>query len=201
MASELRIFLKRVEDSMSYLMGFQGDQLIGAAFKAYPDPSNEIHEKLGRGESPLRAASEMLRIMLVAEIEKLPADQRELLAAYLVSTGEAPPSTFAKVCRMYCDKIYIARDDKRLDEQWCLDCVDDVFAAATGFSSEDGSNDSVRRALEKAPQPPPSRDAEQHRTELDAGTDRVRPPESQSDSLEVHKSQNDCIKAKLAHDG
>ncbi len=185
MASKLRIFLKRVEDSMSYLMGFQGDHLIRAAYKAYPDPSNEIHERLGRGESPLRAASEMLRTMLVAEIEKLPADQRKLLAAYLVSTGEAPPSTFAKVCRMYCDKIYLARDDKRLDEQWCLDCVDDVLAAATDFSSEDRSSDSVRRALEKAPQPPLSRDAEQHRTELDAGTDRVRPPES--DSLEHFK--------------
>jgi hypothetical protein len=148
--SKLRVFIRRVEDSMSYLMGFQGDHLIGTAFKAYPDPSDEMHQKSEHGESPLQTASEMLRIMFVAEIEKLPTDQRELLAAYLVSTGEAPPSTFAKVCRTYCDRIYIAKDAKQLNEQWCLDCVDDVFFAAEGgLFSEKRSNDRVRRALGK----------------------------------------------------
>jgi hypothetical protein len=121
---------------MSYLMGFQGDHLISAARKACPDLANEIHERSERGDSPLRVASEMLRTMFVAAIEKLSADQRELLAAYLVSPGEAPPSTFAKVCRIYCAQIYIAKGAK-LDEQWCLDCVHDVFFAAKGLSAEE----------------------------------------------------------------
>jgi hypothetical protein len=39
------------------------------------------------------------------------------------------------------------------------------------LSAEERSNDRKQRALlGKAPQPPPSKDAEQHRTELDAGT-------------------------------
>jgi len=138
--SKLRIFIRRVEDSMSYLMGFQGDHLIGAACKVCPDPSNEFHERSKRGESPIRVASEMLRIMFVAEIEKLPADERELLAAYLASTGGVPSSTFAEVCRIYCAQIYIAKGAK-LDEQWCLDCVHDVFFAAQGLSAEERSND------------------------------------------------------------
>src|SRR5713226_477636 len=167
--AKLRMFLKRVEDSMSYLMGFQGDHLIRAACKACPDLANEIHERSERGDSALRVASEMLRTMFVAEIETLRADQRELLAAYLVSPGEAPPSTFAKVCKMYCAQIYIAKGAK-LDEQWCLDCVHDVFFAAKGLSAEERSNDRMQQALGKAPQPPPSKDAEQRRTELDAGT-------------------------------
>jgi hypothetical protein len=79
----------------------------------------------------------------------LPADQRELLAAYLVSPGEVPPSTFAKVCRMYCGQIYVAKDAKQLDEQWCVDCVHDVFFAAKGLSVEERSNDRMRRALDK----------------------------------------------------
>jgi hypothetical protein len=145
-ASKLRIFLKRVEDSMSYLMGFQGDHLIRAAYKAYPDPSNEIHERSERGESPLRVASELLQRVFVAKIEKLPADQRELLATYLVSPGEAPPSTFAKVCRMYCVQIYSAKHAKQLDEEWCHDCVHDVFFAAKGLSAEERSNDRGLRA-------------------------------------------------------
>ena len=149
MASKLRIFLKRVEDSMSYLMGFQGDHLIRAACKACPDLANEIHERSERDDSPLRVASDMLRVMFVAEIEKLPADQRELLAAYLVSPGEVPPSTFAKVCRTYCGQIYVAKDAKQLDEQWCVDCVHDVFFAAKGLSVEERSNDRMRRALDK----------------------------------------------------
>ncbi len=146
-ASKLGIFIKRVEDSMSYLMGFQGDHLIRAAYKVYPDPSNEIHERSERGESPIRVASEMLRTMFVADIEKLPADQRESLGAYLASPGKAPPSTFAKVCRMYCAQIYIAKDAKQLDEQWCLDCVHDVFFAAQGLSAEERRNDRMRRPL------------------------------------------------------
>jgi hypothetical protein len=93
--AKLRVFLGRVEDSMSYLMAFQGDHLIDAACKACPDLANEIHEGSERGDSPLRLASELLRIMFVAEIEKLPADQRELLATYLAFPREAPPSTFA----------------------------------------------------------------------------------------------------------
>ena len=108
--AKLRVFLRRVEDSMSYLMAFQGDHLIDAACKACPDLANEIHEGSERGDSPLRLASELLRIMFVAEIEKLPADQRELLATYLVSPREAPPSTFAKFCRIYCGQIYTAKD-------------------------------------------------------------------------------------------
>ena len=144
--SKLWIFLGRVEHSMSYLMGFKGDHLIGAARKACPDLANEIHERSERGDSALRVASEMLRTMFVAEIEKLPADQRELLAAYLVSPGEVPPSTFAKVCKMYCAQIYIAKGAK-LDEQWCLDCVHDVFFAAKGLSVEERRNDRMRRAL------------------------------------------------------
>jgi peptidoglycan hydrolase-like protein with peptidoglycan-binding domain len=162
--SQLRIFLGRVEHSMGYLMNFQGDHLIGAAYKAYPDPSNEIRKRSQRGDSPLRVASEMLRIMFVAEIENVPADRRELLAAYLVSTAEAPPFAFAKICRMYCAQIYIAKHAKQLDEQWCLDCMQDVFFAAKGLSVEERSNDRARRALQKAPQAPPSRDGEQHRT-------------------------------------
>jgi peptidoglycan hydrolase-like protein with peptidoglycan-binding domain len=162
--SQLRIFLGRVEHSMCYLMNFQGDHLIGAAYKAYPDPSNEIRKRSQRGDSPLRVASEMLRIMFVAEIENVPADRRELLAAYLVSTAEAPPFAFAKICRMYCAQIYIAKHAKQLDEQWCLDCMQDVFFAAKGLSVEERSNDRARRALQKAPQAPPSRDGEQHRT-------------------------------------
>jgi peptidoglycan hydrolase-like protein with peptidoglycan-binding domain len=94
----------------------------------------------------------------------VPADRRELLAAYLVSTAEAPPSAFAKICRMYCAQIYIAKHAKQLDEQWCLDCMQDVFFAAKGLSVEERSNDRARRALQKAPQAPPSRDGEQHRT-------------------------------------
>ena len=164
MISQLRIFLGRVEHSMSYLMNFQGDHLIGAAYKAYPDPSDEIRKRSQRGDSPLRVASEMLRIMFVAEIENMPADRRELLAAYLVSTAEAPPFAFAKICRMYCAQIYIAKHAKQLDEQWCLDCMQDVFFAAKGLSVEERSNDRARRALQKAPQAPPSRDGEQHRT-------------------------------------
>ena len=147
--SKLRSFPRRVEDSMSYLMGFQGDHLIGAAFKADPDPSNEVYVRSERGESPLRAASEMLRIMFVAEIEKLPADQRALLATYLASSGEAPPSTFAKICRIYCSQIYIAKDDRRLDKQWCLDCVHDVFFTAKGLSAEERSDDRMRQSLER----------------------------------------------------
>ena len=147
--AKLRMFLKRVEDSMSYLMGFQGDHLIRAACKACPDLANEIHERSERDDSPLRVASDMLRVMFVAEIEKLPADQRELLAAYLVSPGEVPPSTFAKVCRTYCGQIYVAKDAKQLDEQWCVDCVHDVFFAAKGLSAEERSNDRMRRALDK----------------------------------------------------
>jgi hypothetical protein len=147
--AKLRMFLKRVEDSMSYLMGFQGDHLIRAACKACPDLANEIHERSEGDDSPLRVASDMLRVMFVAEIEKLPADQRELLAAYLVSPGEVPPSTFAKVCRMYCGQIYVAKDAKQLDEQWCVDCVHDVFFAAKGLSVEERSNDRMRRALDK----------------------------------------------------
>jgi hypothetical protein len=139
--SKLRIFIRRVEDSMSYLMGFQGDHLIGAACKVCPDPSNEFHERSKRGESPIRVASEMLRIMFVAEIEKLPADERELLAAYLASTGEAPSSTVAKVCKIYCSQIFVAKHAKQLDEQWCLDCMHDVFFAAQGLSAEERSND------------------------------------------------------------
>ena len=85
--------------------------------------------------------------MFVAEIEKLPADQRELLATYLVSPREAPPSTFAKFCRIYCGQIYTAKDAKQLDEQWCLDCAHEVFFAAQGLSAEERSNDRMRRAL------------------------------------------------------
>jgi hypothetical protein len=165
--SKLQLFFRRIEDSMSYLMEFQGDHLIGATYEACPDPSNEFLARSERGDSPLRVASELLRIMFVAEIEKLPADQRELLAAYLVLTDEAPPSTFAKVCKIYCAQIFVAKQAKRLDEQWCLDCVHDVFFAAKGISSEERSNDRVRRALEKAPQPPPSRPS---RDGEDAGT-------------------------------
>ena len=135
--SQLRIFLGRVEHSMGYLMNFQGDHLIGAAYKAYPDPSNEIRKRSQRGDSPLRVASELLRIMFVAEIENVPADRRELLAAYLVSTAEAPPFAFAKICRMYCAQIYVAKGAKQPDEQWCLDCVHDVFFAAKGLSAEE----------------------------------------------------------------
>ena len=145
--AKLRVFLGRVEDSMSYLMAFQGDHLIDAACKACPDLANEIHEGSERGDSPLRLASELLRIMFVAEIEKLPADQRELLATYLASPREAPPSTFAKFCRIYCGQIYTAKYAKQLDEQWCLDCAHEVFFAAQGLSAEERSNDRMRRAL------------------------------------------------------
>jgi peptidoglycan hydrolase-like protein with peptidoglycan-binding domain len=161
--SQLRIILGRVEHSMSYLMNFQGDHLIGAAYKAYPDPSDEIRKRSQRGDSPLRVASEMLRIMFVTEIENVQADRRELLAAYLVSTAEAPPFAFAKICRMYCAQIYIAKHAKQLDEQWCLDCMQDVFFAAKGLSVEERSNDRARRPLQKAPQAP-SGDGEQRRT-------------------------------------
>jgi hypothetical protein len=146
--AKLRIFLKRVEDSMSYLLGFQSDHLIRAACKACPDLANEIHERSERDDSPLRVASELLRIMFVAEIEKLPPDQRESLAANLFSPDEAPPSSFARVCRLYCGQIYIAKHAKQLDEQWCLDCVHDVFFAAQGLSAEERSSDRMRRALE-----------------------------------------------------
>jgi hypothetical protein len=145
--AKLRVFLGRVEDSMSYLMAFQSDHLIDAACKACPDLANEIHEGSERGDSPLRLASELLRIMFVAEIEKLPADQRELLATYLASPREAPPSTFAKFCRIYCGQIYTAKYAKQLDEQWCLDCAHEVFFAAQGLSAEERSNDRMRRAL------------------------------------------------------
>jgi hypothetical protein len=54
-------------------------------------------------------------------------------------------------------RIYIAKDAKQLDEQWCLDCMDDVFFAAEGgLFSEKRSNDGVWRWLEKVPKPPPS---------------------------------------------
>ena len=45
--AKLRVFLGRVEDSMSYLMAFQGDHLIDACGcrKSYPDgqsPSSQV---------------------------------------------------------------------------------------------------------------------------------------------------------------
>jgi hypothetical protein len=45
---------------------------------------------------------------------------------------------------MYCAQIYIAKGAK-LDEQWCLDCVHDVFFAAKGLSVEERTNDRMRR--------------------------------------------------------
>jgi hypothetical protein len=50
---------------------------------------------------------------------------------------------------MYCGQIYVAKDAKQLDEQWCVECVHDVFFAAKGLSVEERSNDRMRRALDK----------------------------------------------------
>ena len=75
---------------------------------------------------------------------------------------------------MYCGQIYIAKDAKQLDKQWCLDCVHDVFFAAQGLSAEERSNDRMRQALELG-------SAALDRKFDDA---ELAPPESKSDSLE-----------------
>lgn len=145
-------FIKSVEDSMAFLLGFQGEQFVRSIYKHYPNAKTVVAEKMKEGLPENRVASELLRIVLTDQIDRhTTAEQKVQLLAFLQSDGSEPaPSVLAKLCRSYATMMFRESDLKKLDEQWVKDCMHDVYFAAKGMSGDERSNDRMVKAFEEA---------------------------------------------------
>lgn len=143
-----RAYANEVETQMAYLLGFRGENFIKQAYVAYPNLKATIRENMKDGVSTLHVASEMLRIVFTAEIEKMSAAKREELKAHLTTDNSSqPPSLFANLCRMYCTQMYFQHDRKTLDANWCNDCTNDIAWATLGMTYDERANRRLTDAI------------------------------------------------------
>jgi len=145
-----RQFLKDVEASMSFLLGFDGDQFISAIFKHYPNAKNFITDEMKKGQPPNWIAGELLRFTIADQITRsLSAEQREQLATFLAANppAEGVPFPFAKVCRNYAIMMLREGELKKLDPDWVKSSVQYVYFAAKGMSENERLSELMVRAF------------------------------------------------------
>jgi hypothetical protein len=132
-------FIKDVETSMVFLLGFQGDDFVKAIFKGYPNTKSLVIDKMKERWPINKIASEVLRAVLADQITRaLSPEQRKQLETFLGSSEpiDAAPFPFAKLCRGYITMMFRESDLKKLDGDWVKDCVRYVYYAAQGMSEK-----------------------------------------------------------------